>query len=117
MSDGNNVFYDIESSLLELSEKQQFSFTELVAPYCKKIDFQQKTQLAERFWPLGKDHHIVVDPHHSFGRPVITGTNITTDAILTMLKANENPEFIASIYNLDLSEVKDVELFMSLNAA
>lgn len=117
MSDGDNVFYDIESSLLELSEKQQFSFTELVAPYCKKIDFQQRTQLAERFWPLGKDHHIVVDPHHSFGRPVITGTNITTDAILNMLKANENPEFIASIYNLDLSEVKDVELFMSLNAA
>lgn len=117
MSDGNNVFYDIESSLLELSEKQQFSFTELVAPYCKKIDFQQKTLLAERFWPLGKDHQIVVDPHHSFGRPIITGTNITTDAILSMLKAGESPEFIASIYNLDLSEVKDVELFMNLNVA
>ena len=117
MSDGNNVFYDIESSLLELSEKQQFSFTELVAPYCKKIDFQQKTHLAERFWPLGKDHQIVVDPHHSFGRPVITGTNITTDAILNLLKAGEKPEFVASIYDLSLSEVKDVELFMSLNAA
>lgn len=117
MSDGNNVFYDLESSLLELSEKQQFSFTELVAPYYKKIDFQQKTQLAERFWPLGKDHQIVVDPHHSFGRPVITGTNITTDAILNMLKAGEEPEFVASIYDLSLSEVKDVQLFMSLNAA
>jgi hypothetical protein len=34
-----------------------------------------------------------------------------------MLKAGENPEFIASIYDLNLSEVKDVELFMSLNAA
>lgn len=117
MSDGKRIFYEMDSSLLEMDKKQQFSFTKLVAPYCKKIDFQDKTQLAERFWPLGKDHHIVVDPHHSFGQPVITGTNITADAIINLLKAGESPEFIATVYELDQKEVEDVRLFMKRMAA
>lgn len=117
MSDGKRIFYELDRSLLEMDEKQQFSFTKLVAPYCKKIDFQEKTHLAERFWPLGKNHKIVVDPHHSFGRPVISGTNITADAIINMLKAGESPDFIATIYELDKKEVEDVRLFMKRMAA
>jgi len=118
MTDGKSIFYKLlESSLLEVDEKQQLSFTDLVAPYCKKIDFQDKTQLAERFWPLGKDHQIVVDPHHSFGQPVINGTNITVETIFSMLNAGESPEFVASIYDLNLNAVEDVMSFMKRNAA
>ena len=118
MTDGKRIFYELlDTSLLEMDEKQQLSFKKLVAPYCKKIDFQHKTQLAQRFWPLGKDHHIVVDPHHSFGQPVILGTNITVDAIINMLKAGESPEFIATVYDLNLNEVEDVRLFMKRTAA
>ena len=118
MTDGKSIFYKLlESSFLEVDEKQQLSVTDLVAPYCKKIDFQDKTQLAERFWPLGKDHQIVVDPHHSFGQPVIKGTNITVDAIINMLKAGESSEFIANVYELNQNEVEDVRLFMKRSAA
>lgn len=116
MTDGKKILYElVDSSLLEVDEKQQLSFTSLVAPYCKKIDFGDKTQLAERFWPLGKDHQIVVDPRHSFGQPVISGTNITIDTIINLLKAGESPEFIASIYEVDKKAVKDVVAFMKRN--
>jgi len=118
MTDGKRIFHKyLDESLLELDEKQQFSFTQLVAPYCQKIDFQDKTHLAERFWPLGKDHDIVVDPHHSFGQPVIKGTNTTVETIYSMLNAGESPEFVASIYDLNLNAVEDVMLFMKQNAA
>jgi len=118
MTDGKRIFYEyLDESLLEVDERQQFSFTNLVAPYCKKIDFQEKTHLAERFWPLGKNHHIVVDPHHSFGQPVITGTNITVETIYSMLNAGESPEFVASIYDLNLNAIEDVMSFMKRNAA
>lgn len=118
MTDGKRIFHQyLEESLLEVDEKQQFSFTQLVAPYCQKIDFQDKTQLAERFWPLGKDHEIVVDPHHSFGQPVIKGTNTTVETIYSMLNAGESQEFVASIYDLNLNAVEDVMLFMKRNAA
>lgn len=118
MTDGKRIFHKyLEESLLEVDEKQQFSFTQLVAPYCQKIDFQNKSQLAERFWPLGKDHEIVVDPHHSFGQPVIKGTNTTVETIYSMLNAGESPEFVASIYDLNLNAVEDVLSFMKRNAA
>lgn len=118
LTDGKRIFHNyLDESLLELDEKQQFSFTQLVAPYCKKIDFQDNTQVAERYWPLGKDHEIVVDPHHSFGQPVIKGTNITVETIYSMLSAGESPEFVASIYNLNLNAVEDVMSFMKRNAA
>ena len=118
MTDGKTIFYELlESSLLEVDEKQQLSFTDLVAPYCKKIDFQDKTQLAERYWPLGKEHQIVVDPHHSFGQPVIKGTNTTVETIYSMLNAGESPEFVASIYDLNRNAVEDVMSFMKRNAA
>jgi len=118
MTDGKRIFHKyLDESLLEVDEKQQFSFTQLVVPYCQKIDFQDKSQLAERFWPLGKDHEIVVDPHHSFGQPVIKGTNTTVETIYSMLNAGESPEFVASIYDLNLNAVEDVMLFMKRNAA
>lgn len=118
MTDGKRIFHKyLEDSLLEVDEKQQFSFTQLVAPYCRKIDFQNKTQLAERFWPLGKEHEIVVDPHHSFGQPVIKGTNTTVETIYSMINAGESPEFVASIYDVNLSAVEDVISFMSRNVA
>lgn len=118
MTDGKRIFYKLlDTSLLEVDEKQQLSFEKLVAPYCKKIDFQDKTHLAERFWPLGKDHQIVVDPHHSFGQPVIKGTNTTVETIYSMLNAGESPEFVASIYDLNLNAVEDVLSFMKRNAA
>jgi hypothetical protein len=28
-------------------------------------------------WPLSRERHVVVDPHRSFGRPIISGTSIT----------------------------------------
>lgn len=118
MTDGKRIFHKyLDESLLEVDEKQQFSFTQLVAPYCQKIDFQDKTQLAERFYPLGKDHEIVVDPHHSFGQPVIKGTNTTVEVINSMLNAGESPEFVASIYDVNLNAVEDVISFMKRNAA
>lgn len=117
MSDGKRIFYDVNTALLEMDQKQQLSFTQLVAPYCKKIDFQERTKLAERYWPLGKDHNIVVDPHHGFGQPVITGTNTTADAVINMLKAGESPELIASVYELNRKDVEDVQTFMKRSAA
>lgn len=117
LSDGDRIFYEHDTSLLQLDKKQQFSFTRLVAPYCKKIDFHDKTLMAERFWPLGKNHDIVVDPHHHFGQPVLVGTNITVYTIINLLRAGESPEFIAELYELDLKQVEDARRYMKRLAA
>jgi uncharacterized protein (DUF433 family) len=118
MTDGKTIFHEyLKGSLLEMSEKQQFAFTNLVAPYCKKIDYTENTRIAERFWPLGKDHSIVVDPHHSFGQPVISGTNITAESIYGMIKGGDSAEMVAYMYEIELSAVEDVVTFMKQRKA
>ena len=81
-SDGKHKYYEHDSSFLELSEKQQLSFKRLILQYCKKIDFHNTTHLATRYWPLGKEHNIIVDPRHRFGQPVIESTNIEVHTVI-----------------------------------
>jgi len=57
------------------------------------------------------------DPNHSFGQPVIKGTNITVETIYSMLNAGESPEFVASVYELNLNAIEDVMSFMKRNVA
>ena len=61
--------------------------------------------------PLGKSHNIVVDPHHGFGKPTISGTNITVASLLTLIRAGEKKEFVAALYDISLQSVKDVILY------
>ena len=116
-SDGKRLYYEYDSLFLELSEKQQFSFKRLILQYCQKIDFHNTTHLATRYWPLGKGHNIIVDPRHRFGQPVIEGTNIEVHAIINMLRAGEEPGFIASVYGLTDQQIEDARQFMKRLAA
>jgi len=118
MSDGKLIFWDYsESVLIDLDKSLQLSFKKIIEPFCKRIDFNGETQLAERYWPLGKDHSIVVDPHHCFGQPIISGTNITTSSVFKLLSAGEEKMSIAAIYNLTLAEIEDVVLYEQRLAA
>jgi uncharacterized protein (DUF433 family) len=111
LTDGKAVFYDDELSLLALDRDMQRSFKKIVEPFCRKIDFDCANFLAERFWPLGKNHGIVVDPHHSFGQPIIVGTNITVDSLLTLIRAGEDKMMIASLYEISPDKIEDVYIF------
>lgn len=112
MSDGDKFFYQIdENLLLDVNLKNQYSFKDIVEPYCNKLDFDAIDTLAERFWPLGKDRSIVVDPKHRLGEPTISGTNISVDIIAGMAARGESVETIASIYELSTGQVKDAIAF------
>jgi uncharacterized protein (DUF433 family) len=73
--------------------------------------------LAKRYWPMGKQYSIVVDPNNSFGQPVIKGTNITVYSILNYINAGESLESISRILEIDPKSVKDVLSFKTRLAA
>ena len=116
-SDGKRLYYEYDSSFLELSVIQQFSFKRLILQYCQKIDFHNITHLETRYWPLGKEHNIIVDPRHRFGQPVIEGTNIEVHTVINMLRAGEDPGLIASVYGLSEKQIEDTRPFMKRLAA
>ncbi len=61
---------------------------------------------------------VAIDPRLSFGRPVIAGISIPTQAIAERYEAGESPESIAYDYDCDLSQVHDAIRFeLSLSHA
>jgi uncharacterized protein (DUF433 family) len=73
--------------------------------------------MAERFFPLGKDHEVVVDPKKQFGKPILKGTRISTDTIYYLHLGGESIEAIGMLYNLSEKTVKDAILFHHKDAA
>lgn len=112
MTDSAKVIHNQDEYIsLILDEKKQLEFRELIEPYCQKIDFEETTKLAERFWPLGKKNMVVVDPNHRFGEPVIQGTNISTSIIFQLYEAGEPVSFIADEYEISEKAVEDAVKF------
>jgi uncharacterized protein (DUF433 family) len=83
---------------------------ERAAPRCRHA-IAQETGLAERFWPLGRDSHIVIDPRVSFGRPVIVKTAITVESISSLAAGGEAAENIAAQFDIPLAAVLEADRF------
>lgn len=124
LSDGGQVLFDLgeitpgaPGALLQLSRGKQTELRDIIEPFCTRLDFDPSSKLAQRFWPCGKDAHIVVDPRRSFGRPIIEGTNITAEALSDLLDAGESPADVAAQYEIPRSAVEEAHRFVHQLAA
>jgi len=104
--DGHRLLKELgDESLLELGSGGQTAFEKVIAPFCRRLDFDETTKLASRFYPDGPDSDVVVDPHHAFGRPVINGTNVTTEALACLIRGGEKIEDVAQDFRLEPEQV------------
>lgn len=117
VTDGKNVWSDELESFLKLDQSEQFHFYEILKPFLKKLEYEEKTQFAARYWPLGVGKAIVVDPLHRFGEPILKGTNISVDVLWNFIQANEPLEYLSKIYDVPISDLESVQDFYSQNAA
>jgi uncharacterized protein (DUF433 family) len=113
-TDGKKIYLHQDGTTLTLDGTKQLNLS-FIKIFFKKLDFDNDL-LASKFWPLGKNKKVVCDPTHKFGLPVVLGTNIQTEAIYRMYRANESKSFIAEIYNLSTSQVNDAIEFHSTAA-
>jgi uncharacterized protein (DUF433 family) len=104
-TDKSKIFLNRNGDTISLDGSKQFNL-DIIKVFFQNLDFDND-MLASRFWPLGKKHKIVCDPHHKFGQPVISGTNIQSEVIYKMYLANEPIAFIASVYEITSKDVKD----------
>lgn len=104
-TDKSKIYLNRNGDTISLDGSKQFNL-DIIKVFFQNLDFDND-MLASRFWPLGKNHKIVCDPHHKFGQPVISGTNIQSEVIYKMYIANEPIAFIASVYEITLKDVKD----------
>lgn len=118
LTDGRRLLKELgDASLLELGTGGQTAFASVLAPFCQRLDFDAQTRLATRFFPNGRGSVVVVDPHHAFGRPIIDGTNITTEAIASLIRGGEKIEDVAADFRLDPAKVQEAWGFETRLAA
>lgn len=112
-----DILYEVNSDTwVYADESNQIVIYKLIEDFFKKIDFADNA-LARRFWPLGKEHSIVVDPHHQFGQPVINGTNINAATVYSMYQSGERISTIGILYDLTEEQVNDAIAFCKRKAA
>lgn len=104
---GGEVFFNYtKGEIIRADKSMQIMMDEIIMPFCQKIEYG-KDKLAEKYFPLGPQTKVVVDPKHQFGYPTIKGTNIIVDVIADMREGGESIESISKLYGISRSAVKD----------
>ena len=105
-TEGKKVLFEQKNgSIYSVDFTLQFKLN-FIKEFFKNLDFNADS-LAVRFWPMGKVSAIVCDPHHQFGQPTVTGTNIQSEALYRMYLAKEPINFIAALYELSPEKVNN----------
>lgn len=100
------IWYEFEQDIIDADGTRQTNLGEIIEQFSEKIDFNGE-KLAVRFWPLGKNKHVVVDPKHQFGAPTVPGTNVNAQVLYQMSRSGEQVETLAALYDLSEQDVRD----------
>ncbi|MEX1213721.1 DUF433 domain-containing protein [Saccharospirillum sp.] len=109
-TDGRSIFATVleetgDESLLDLV-KRQYTFTQVIKPSLYRgIEYDNGKAL--RWYPLSRNQNVVLDPMRNFGKPILTGSGMTVDAIVTAWHAEgQHARRVAAIYEVPLAEVE-----------
>lgn len=106
LTNGKDILYRVDEHIINADGTRQFNFIKIIEQFCNKLEFDAN-KIASCFWPMGKNHHIIVDPNHQFGEPVIEGTNIRAEIISRMYQAGESMKTLSILYNLNEKQITD----------
>lgn len=104
-TDGKTILAEIakennDPELIDLLRKQ-YQMDSIIAPsLIASLDFNQ-LDLAEKWWPLGRNNRVVVDPLRNFGKPIIDNLNIRVATIIDLYNRNKSINEISSWYDID----------------
>lgn len=120
-TDGKSILARIadeakEPDLLNLVNSN-YEIDRLVSPFLYgNLEFGE-LDVANRWWPSGKQAGIVVDPARHLGKPIVERYNIPTAVLAASYHAAQSLEVVADWYEIDQESVKQAIDFEILQAA
>ncbi len=106
---------DADGVAYEEVVKGQRVFRQVIQPLLRELEFS-KNELV-RWWPLGTDRAVVLDPRRQFGQPITAAAGVATDVLRAASKAGQSVDEISDWYELDPDSVRDaIEFEMALAA-
>lgn len=98
-----------DDCLIDITNDQR-QFKRIVTPFLKELDFSD--QSVSRWWPLGKQHLVVVDPARNLGQPTVTHSGVPTRVLANSVKANQGSiESVAHWFEITPAEVRDAVVY------
>ncbi len=114
-TDGRTVLAQIvdnsgDPHLLDLV-RNQWEFERVVMEFCQGgLQFDDGDQPV-RWWPLGEDRYVLVDPARSFGAPIVSPGHVRTRLLYGAYKAEESFDAVADWYRVEPEAVADAVTF------
>lgn len=96
LADQNGVYAEIRdtdggASLVRLVGHGQHTFAQLVRPYLGQLEFDTDN-VASRWWPMGRQSGVVVDPRFAFGAPILEEIGIRTEVLTSAYEAEADDD-------------------------
>ena len=109
-TDGSGIFLKVRekgNAILELISGGQWTIESIIRQLATQIDFESPGGLASRWYPLGRERSVVLDPSVSFGRPSVVGHGTTTANIYDLyLAEGETVGPVRAWWDLTIEEVE-----------
>lgn len=104
---GQDIFLDVDFDILvEVGrEAGMLAWREVLQPFLEDVEYEN--DLVRRWWPLGREHMVVVDPDYGFGLPVVEGTGVRTEIIAERHRAGDSTEEIAYDFDVTPEQIND----------
>jgi uncharacterized protein (DUF433 family) len=120
--EARNLFLRRYGQLVTLTKGQQIAMEHVLEIYLHRVEYGSD-RLPFKLYPLTRGEKaddspriIVLDPHVSFGRPVVERLGISSRAIVSRINAGEEPAHVQEDYGLSVDEFEEAILFESTAA-
>ena len=113
---GQEAFVSIGSELTEVGRNRGMrAWREILEPFLEDLDYTEG--FASRWWPMGRDNPIMLDPDYAFGFPVIRHSGVRTEIILERFQAGDLKDQIAEDFSVEPVDVERALQFELRRAA
>jgi len=106
-TDGKAIFitlsHEDDREMVQDAVTAQRVFEEMVRPFFLKVDDHQNEII--RYWPLGRQECVVIDPSRAFGQPIDDPSGVPTAVLAEALEVEGNAEFVARAYRVSVDAV------------
>jgi len=101
-----SLLFGSDDQLITADKNLQIVIVQVLKTFISKVHFNDD-RVAKKFYPLGKEKCVVVNPENQFGQPVIDGTNILAETIYNLSRGGDSHEYIAKLYDITANQVSD----------
>jgi uncharacterized protein (DUF433 family) len=81
------------------------AWDEILDPFLDTVEYEG--EIVRRWWPLGKEFAVLVDPDYGFGLPVVEGVGVRTEIIAERYRAGDSTDEIAYDFDVTPKQIDD----------